>query len=84
MSPVQQIYLTMRRNIALGKLHVFEEECWKLANFVRSGVLNKQRTIDELQSVADTNSLTNTFGEDLIAALMREAFAEPESVEVAA
>jgi hypothetical protein len=84
MNPIEAIYSSMRRNIALGKLHAFEEECWRLANFARSGALNKQRTTDELQSAADANNLTDIFGADLVAALMSEAFAEPVSVGAAA
>jgi hypothetical protein len=81
MTPIEAIYCTMRRKIALGKLAAFEEEAWRLAHLVRNGVLNKQTTIDALQDAADANLLPYTFGEDLVAELMCSAFAEPTAEE---
>lgn len=84
MNPVEQIYITMRRNIALGKLTAFEEEAWRLADFVRSGVLNKHETIGALKDAARANFLPDVFGGELVAGLLREAFAEHVEAEAAA
>jgi hypothetical protein len=80
MNPIEAIYSSMRRNIALGKLHVFEEECRKLAGLVRDGVLNKRDTIDALQDAAIANDLSHTFGDDLVTDLMSAAFDEPQEI----
>lgn len=84
MNPVEEIYCTMRRNIALGKLTAFEEECWRLADLVRSRVLNRRETIDALKDAARANFLPDTFGGELIAGIMQEAFDDPEEAEAAA
>jgi hypothetical protein len=79
-----------RRAIALGKLTAFDHECWRLAGLVQAGSLTIAAAVGALTEADIANSLSATFGVEVVHDIMASAFAagicgleKPPGVEVA-
>lgn len=67
----------VRRNVARGKILMFEEECFRLGDLVADKVgLSPARAADILLTVATDNDLVRVFGADWIQTLISEGLAE--------
>jgi hypothetical protein len=82
--------LEAQRAIALGKLTAFDQHCWRLAYLVQAGTLTVAAAVDALAEADVANSLSATFGVELVHDIMASAFAagicgleKPPDVEVA-
>jgi hypothetical protein len=75
------------RAVANAKLVEFRRQCWRLAMLVRQGFVSKAAAVDRLHEIAIAHALVRALGDDRIAAVIEEAFADtdfrPMNAEVA-
>jgi hypothetical protein len=66
------------RAVALAKLEEFERQCRRLAALARRGGVAKAEAIAHLQRIADAHGLGRTHGENVIASILEDAFADAD------
>src|SRR4051794_23154303 len=66
--------LYSRRQIALGKLSAFSQECRRLADLASQGAVERTAAIDVLHEASITNRLDDLVGVDRIQQIMADAF----------
>ena len=71
----RQELIAARRTIAIGKLIAFDHECQRLARLVAAGIVPRADAVDALIEADIANELTATFGHDIVASILAEAFA---------
>jgi hypothetical protein len=59
-------------HVANAPLFAFQDQCYRLGEMVRLGVLPRARAADILQTAAHYNSLPFEYGRDRVQALMAE------------
>src|SRR4030081_2555433 len=73
-----------RRAVANGKLTEYRNQCWRLANLARRGIVQRSNAVDLLFEVALGHALVRSLGEDRITAIIGEAFADADFRPMAA
>jgi hypothetical protein len=66
------------RAVANAKLTEFRRQCWRLALLVQRGTIDKDAAVDRLHEIAIAHALVRALGEDRIAAIIAEAFADAD------
>jgi hypothetical protein len=72
------------RAVANAKLIEYRRQCWRLAHFVRQGVVGRTAAVDRLYEIAIAHALVRALGEDRVEAIIAEAFAGVEQQGAAA
>jgi hypothetical protein len=72
------------RAVANAKLIEYRSQCWRLAHFVRQGVVDRTAAVDRLYEIAIAHALVRALGEDRVEAIIAEAFAGVERQGAAA
>ena len=63
------------RAVANAKLTEFCCQSWRLAMLVRQSIIDKTAIVDRLWEIATAHALVRALGEDLVQAILDEAFA---------
>jgi hypothetical protein len=66
------------RSVANAKLTEFRRQCWRLAQLVRQGRIDRTAAVDRLTEIAIAHALVRALGEDRIEAIIAEAFADAD------
>jgi hypothetical protein len=64
------------RSVANAKVAEFRRQCWRLAHIVREGLVGKVEAVDRLWEIAIAHALVRAMGEDRVAMIIGEAFAD--------
>jgi|ERR1700704_1763375 hypothetical protein len=67
-----------RRAVANAKLAEYRNQCWRLANLARRGIVQKSNAVDLLFEGALGHALVRSLGEERITAIIAEAFADSD------
>jgi hypothetical protein len=66
------------RSVSNAKLVEYRRQCWRLAALVRQGLVDRTAAADRLWEIAVAHALVRALGEDRIAAILAEAFADKD------
>jgi hypothetical protein len=66
------------RYVSNAKLVEYRRQCWRLAALVRQGLVDRTAAADRLWEIAVAHALVRALGEDRIAAILAEAFADKD------
>jgi hypothetical protein len=66
------------RYVSNAKLVEYRRQCWRLAALVRQGLVDRRAAADRLWEIAVAHALVRALGEDRIAAILAEAFADKD------
>ena len=69
---IQAVLVDVKRTIAVAKIAEFENQCYRLGDIARTGLLSPPIAADILRDAAVANGLVHEHGDDVIQQIMAE------------